>query len=156
MYPEKDEGVNYQTDEAVYFFTAAFYPLDTYSAHQIFLWSRQFPTAEHAYQWRKFSKSAPAVAEQILNAPSPHAAGIISAANKSKASPSWHEEKIAAMREIFTAKAQQHEDVREALQKTGNRLLVENSPVDTFWGAGPTGQGLNHIGKIWMNIRDNL
>lgn len=58
------------------------------------------------------------------------------------------------MEEILRAKAEQHQDVREILKKTGQRIIIENCPVDGFWGIGPNRNGENMVGKIWMKIRD--
>ena len=60
------------------------------------------------------------------------------------------------MEEILRAKTEQHEDVRDVLKKTGKRTIIENSPVDSFWGIGYDGNGQNVVGKIWMKIRDEL
>ncbi len=57
------------------------------------------------------------------------------------------------MFEIVRAKAQQHEDVRDMLMVTGNKKIVENSPVDNFWGCGQGGKGENQMGKILMKVR---
>ena len=59
------------------------------------------------------------------------------------------------MEQILRAKAEQHEEVREVLRKTGNRTIIENSPVDSFWGVGSDGKGENMVGKIWMKIRND-
>ena len=156
MYPISSEGLNKETNDAVYFFTTAFHPLDNFSAHSIDLWNKTFPTAEHAFQWRKFSSNHPDVAGAILSAKSPHLVKEISDANKDKQPANWHEEKVAAMEEILRAKADQHKDVREILRKAGKRNIIENSPVDNFWGIGPEGNGKNMVGEIWMKIRDSL
>lgn len=156
MYPISSIGLNYETDDAVYFFTPAFHPLDNFSAHVIQIWDIHFPTAEHAYQWRKFSKNRPDIAEKILSAPSPHAAKEISEVNKMYLPNTWHEEKVSVMKDILRAKAEQHADVCEILKKTGNRYIIENSPVDNFWGIGANNDGENMIGKIWMKIRASL
>ena len=155
MYPSSSEGLNKETDDAVYFFSPAFDPLNNYSAHAVEIWGKVFPTAEHAYQWKKFLSAAPGVAEQIFQARSAEAAGKIASTNKSKILPAWHDEKVAVMEKIFRAKLEQHDDVRDALTRTGTRTIIENSPVDSFWGAGPNGNGQNMIGKLWMKIRDS-
>jgi predicted NAD-dependent protein-ADP-ribosyltransferase YbiA (DUF1768 family) len=31
--------------------------------------------------------------------------------------------------------------------------LIEDSPVDSFWGRGPDHKGKNHLGKLWMKIQ---
>ncbi len=140
----------------VYFFTPAYYPLDNFSAHALSVWGIDFPTAEHAFQWKKFSDNAKDVAEEILNAKSPQQVKEISDANKLGQSPNWPEKRIEVMEEILRAKAKQHKDVRDVLEKTGKRLIIENSPVDSFWGIGSDGNGQNMVGKIWMKIRDEF
>jgi hypothetical protein len=60
------------------------------------------------------------------------------------------------MRCILCAKVEQHEYVRRKLLATGDRELVEDSWRDDFWGWGPTRQGQNMMGKLWMQIRHQL
>ncbi len=153
MYPISSNNLNYETDTEVYFFTTAFHPLDNFSAHEIRIWDTTFPTVEHAFQWKKFSASHPKIAEEILVASSPDAVKKISDTNKHLQPSTWKEEKVSAMEQILNAKADQHEDVKEVLKKTGTRTIIENSPVDNFWGIGPEGEGKNMVGKIWMSIR---
>ena len=155
MYPDFSDGLNKETDQAVYFFTPAFHPFDSFSAHRVKIWGLEFPTAEHAFQWKKFSQVMPDISALILEAPSPEAAKQISIENKKYMSENWHQEKVAVMEEIFRAKAEQNQDVREALKRSGKRQIIENSPVDSFWGIGPNGDGQNMVGKIWMKIRDD-
>lgn len=155
MYPTSSDGLNKETDDAVYFFTPAFHPFDSFSAHRVEIWGIKFPTAEHAFQWKKFSKAKSDISSQILDAPNPEAAKQISLDHKQDMPESWHKEKVAVMEEIFKAKAEQNLDVQEALKRSGNRQIIENSPVDSFWGIGPNGDGQNMVGRIWMKIRDN-
>jgi ribA/ribD-fused uncharacterized protein len=154
MYPASSEGLNKETESEVRFFTPAFDALNTFSAHQIAIWGRVFPTAEHAYQWKKMSEYHPEVAEQVLNAGSPEAVWRMTREYNKNVPQEWHEKKVAVMEEVLRAKLAQHEDVREALQRSGTRIIIENSPVDSFWGAGPEGTGGNMMGKIWMKIRE--
>lgn len=153
MYPESSEGLNKETKEAVYFFTTPFHPLDNFSAHTVRIWGKTFPTSEHAYQWKKYSSSYPKIAESILAAVSPHAVKQIADLHKPEVSPEWYEKRVVIMEEILQVKAEQHKDVRDALKRTGSRIIVENSPVDSFWGTGPDGTGENQMGEIWMKIR---
>lgn len=53
-------------------------------------------------------------------------------------------------------KVQMYEEVREALLATEDKLIVEGSQYDYFWGIGRDQRGENHLGKVWMNIRDKL
>lgn len=156
MYPESSKDLNKETDSAVYFFTPAFDPLNNFSAHAINLWGIEFPTAEHAFQWKKFSENRPDLAEQILAAKSPHAVKEISDANKNNQPPNWQEQKVSIMEKILRAKVKQHEDVLNVLKRTGERQIIENSPVDSFWGIGPDQKGLNTVGTLWVKIRDSI
>lgn len=151
---QTNTDLNKETESEVYFFSSPFVALDNFSAHQIKIWYKTFPTAEHAYQWKKFENSSPQVADEILLAASPDAAKKIADENKSKVMASWQEMKVSVMEEILRAKAEQHEGVSEVLKSTGTKTLVENSPEDSFWGAGNDGKGQNMCGKIWMKIRD--
>lgn len=155
MYPMTDKELNKEDENTVYFFTPAYYPLDNFSAHAISLWGTEFPTAEHAFQWKKFNDKKD-ISEEIFRAKSPHLVKNISDIHKSEQPTNWHEKKVQVMEEILRVKAEQHEDVRDMLKKTGDRIIIENSPVDNFWGIGADGNGQNMVGKIWMKIRDEL
>lgn len=146
---------NKETEDTIYFYTPVFYALDNFSAHIVEIWDRKFQTSEHAYQWKKFADSNTEIAERIFVATSPNDVKKISDANKSDASPAFHDSKIDIMEEILRAKAAQHEKVRKILRESGNKTIVENSPIDSFWGAGPDGKGENILGKLWMKIRDS-
>lgn len=104
-----------------------------------YLLRKGFPNAEHAFQWKKFSASHRSVANIVLLAKSPYLVKEISDANKDKLPPTWREERVAVMEEILCAKATQHQDVCDILKKTGGSKIIENSPVDSFWGIGPEG-----------------
>jgi len=62
--------------------------------------------------------------------------------------------KVAVVEEILRAKVVQHPEAQEALRKSGNEDIVEDSPTDYFWGEGADGSGQNMLGKIWMKLRD--
>lgn len=153
MYPASSKGLNKETKKAVYFYTPAFDALNNFSAHTIKIWGRYFPTAEHAYQWKKFAGAYPDIAKKIFDAGSPEEAQRIAHANKKYTPNDWHEKKIAVMEEILRAKLAQHGDVRETLQKSGKRKIHENSPIDDFWGTGSNGDGKNMMGVLWMKLR---
>ncbi len=53
-------------------------------------------------------------------------------------------------------KFQTHRDIRDILLSTGNAEIVENSPIDFYWGCGADGSGKNMLGKILMEVRDIL
>ena len=146
---------NKETEDVIYFYTPVFYALDNFSAHIIEIWGKRFQTSEHAYQWKKFIDSNPNIADRIFRATSPNEVKRISDAHKSDVSPKFHEIKIEIMEEILRAKAAQHEKIRRILKESNTKTIIENSPVDSFWGAGSDGKGENVLGKLWMKIRDS-
>jgi N-glycosidase YbiA len=54
------------------------------------------------------------------------------------------------------AKFNSHPELRKLLLATGLAQIVEDSPRDYFWGCGEDRSGLNHLGKILMQIRATL
>lgn len=50
----------------------------------------------------------------------------------------------------------QHPELKRKLLATGDAQLIENSPVDSFYGCGEDGTGQNELGKIWMRHRRRL
>lgn len=146
---------NKETNDAIYFYTPVFYALDNFSAHVVEIWDKKFQTSEHAYQWKKFANSNPEIANKIFEAISPNEVKKISDAHKSEIASEFCSSKIEIMEEILRAKTAQHEKVRRILEESGNKTIIENSPIDSFWGAGPDGTGENVLGKLWMKIRDS-
>ena len=57
-------------------------------------------------------------------------------------------------------KAEQHEEIRKALEDSGNLKIAKHittyPPGDGFWDDGADGKGLNHMGRMWMEIRAEL
>lgn len=60
------------------------------------------------------------------------------------------------MREAIRFKFTNHEDIKEILLSTGEDELVEDSPIDYYWGIGADGTGKNMLGKLLMELRTDL
>jgi ribA/ribD-fused uncharacterized protein len=150
------EGFDNQSDEFAITFVTAGAPFTNWSAHQIVIWGKRFATVEHAYQYRKFIETDPHWALVIKNAKSPWQARRLSRQH-SIIAEQWDTQRVAVMRELLTAKVFQHEDVREALRKTGNMAIIEKGREgDSFWGVGPDEDGQNTLGKIWIVLRQQI
>lgn len=143
------------TDFQVFFYEAEFYALSNYSAFRIQWGGNVFDTSEAAYHWAKFP-SSPHIRGLILNAPSAHLAQQIAITYKGERRPDWDDVKVGIMREILLEKVRQHEYVRRKLLETGTRELIEDSWRDDFWGWGPSRDGQNMTGKLWMEIREGI
>jgi ribA/ribD-fused uncharacterized protein len=116
-----------------------------------------FDTSEHAYHYFKVPGDKGSVVRGMLRrARSAHEAFKIAEQYRDQRHPDWDSIKVSIMRVILRAKVQQHEYVRRKLLETGDRLLVENSWRDPYWGWGPNRDGQNMLGKLWMEIRAEL
>lgn len=142
------------TQEPVLFYEGQYYMFSNFSSFAVEIWERVWPTAEHAYQAAKFNDKK--IRELISNARSSHEAKKIARAFDDRKRVNWSKLKLGIMEEILRAKLDQHEYVRKKLLETGDRLIVEDSPTDNFWGRGPDGKGANNLGKLWMKLRSEL
>ena len=140
---------------AINFYSPPFFALNNFSAHAIEYGGKLYPTSEHAYQASKISDES--AREEIRTAHSPletkHLANEVYAHLRLARSD---EEKITIMEDIIRTKFAQHPEVQDTLRRTGQEEIVEDSPVDYFWGEGADGTGRNELGKLWMKIRAEL
>ncbi len=111
-------------------------------------------TSEHAYQASKFIDIK--IIESIHEARSAHDAKEISRSNKVGVRSDWSSIKLEIMEGIIRAKLHDHLFIKEQLLSTGDLIMIEDSPTDSYWGRGPDGKGENHLGKIWMKLRGEL
>jgi ribA/ribD-fused uncharacterized protein len=127
-----------------------------------------FATAEHYMMWRKATLFADhAMADRILAVEHPHVAKTLGAQVSGFEQPRWDEHRVPIVVAGNLAKFSQHPPLRAFLLGTGQRVLVEASPIDRIWGIGldrnnPAAQdparwrGLNLLGFALMQVRDTL
>ncbi len=151
----KQDNHGLDTDTHVLFYEQDFYPFSNFSSFTILWKGGKFDTSEAVYHWEKFPLR-PDIQLQIQHAPSAHEAFKIAERNKAFRRPDWDLVKVDIMYQILKEKVKQHEYVQRKLVQSGNRVLVENSWRDTFWGWGPNKDGQNMLGKTWMRIRDDF
>ncbi len=60
------------------------------------------------------------------------------------------------MEDIIRDKISTHPFIREKLIESGDRIIMEDSHKDSFWGCGEDFQGRNELGKVWMRVREEL
>jgi N-glycosidase YbiA len=68
----------------------------------------------------------------------------------------WEDVKEKVMYDALLAKFTQHEELRNTILSTGNRLLVENSTRDRYWGDGGDLSGKNRLGYYLMVVRNHI
>ncbi|KAI0266410.1 hypothetical protein BC834DRAFT_874448 [Gloeopeniophorella convolvens] len=133
-----------------------YYEFTNFSPHPVEYDGRVYPTAEHLYQAFKFFSTSPATAEHIRTLPSPRAAQQEAKRHISKQRRDWMEANMSVMDEVLAAKFAQHRSLRHLLRNTGSRELIEDSPIDWFWGIGSDNTGRNELGKALMRLRERL
>lgn len=143
------------TNTQVFFYEQDFYVLSNFSSFRIDWKGQTFDTSEAVYHWEKFP-SEPWIQDAICAAPSAHEAFKLAERNKAFRRKDWDDLKRDVMKWILYAKVQQHEYVYRKLMETGDRELIEDSWRDSTWGWGADQKGQNLLGKLWMEIRDEL
>lgn len=138
------------------FYEREFYCFSNLSSFQVEWQDRVWMTSEHAYQAAKFFDTAPEIVEEIYRAKSAHEAKKIMERNRDKEEPDWQAKKVGVMEDICFHKLNQNPYIQKKLQETGDKEIVEDSPVDSFWGWGEDRKGRNELGKIWMRLRDKI
>jgi ribA/ribD-fused uncharacterized protein len=129
-------------------------PLSSYSAHAFHLDELEWPSVEHYYQAMKFE--APDLVESIRQAKSPTEAASLAKKNKRHIRKEWKKRKQTVMTRAVYIKCRTHPEVSEALLKTGDTMIVENSQFDYYWGCGRDGRGDNVYGKVLMDVREKV
>lgn len=142
------------TDKQIFFYENEFYVFSNYSSFQIEWKGKLYPTSEHVYHSEKFDDEN--LKEQIRNTRSAHDSPKTAEANKDKYRKNWSEIKVRIMKEILLAKVAQHPYIKKKLLESSDKELIEDSWRDDFWGWGPNKDGENHLGKLWMEIREEV
>jgi len=128
-----------------------------FSPHGICLHGEYWQTVEHYYQAQKFFQTVDAALMPIIQtATTPEKAASLGRDRTRKVRQDWEDVKCAIMREAVLTKFLTHPDIQEILLSTGEKMLVENSPVDYYWGCGQNNTGQNHLGKILMSVRHEI
>lgn len=114
---------------------------------------REWACNEYAYGYGKFTDKE--IGEWAITAPSPYLFSII-IHGLFYCVTDWNEIKVDRMRRVLEAKFTQHEDLKQFLLNTGEKILIEESTMDNFWGIGPKGKGKNMLGILLMELRTKL
>ena len=125
-----------------------------FSRHAVFLKGKRWPTSEHYFQAQKFAGTEHEEAVRLCKKPSEAAA--LGRSRKLPLRRDWEGVKDAIMREAVLAKFSQHEDLRATLLGTGDAELVEHTTNDSYWGDGGDGSGKNRLGRILVEVREEL
>lgn len=128
-----------------------------FSLHSIQLQNKTWLTVEHYYQAQKFVGSPDqAVILQICQAETPDAAAALGRDPRRQLRADWEQVKVQVMHQAVLTKFLSYPDIQQILLATGDEVIVENSPRDSYWGCGADGKGQNQLGKILMSVRQQI
>ncbi|GJE86572.1 NADAR family protein [Phanerochaete sordida] len=139
----------YEKDKPYYEFT-------NFAPYPVEFQGKIYPTSEHLFQASKFLDADPQLSETIRTAPSARAAFDEASRSRRLQRADWFKVNISVMDKILEAKFSQHSKLRDMLLGTGDREIIEASPIDAFWGYGEDRQGRNELGKALVRLREQL
>ncbi|BAY15622.1 hypothetical protein NIES2109_30460 [Nostoc sp. HK-01] len=125
-----------------------------FSDHGFVLDDLYWYTSEHYFQAQKFVGTFHL--EQIRLVKTPKEAAKMGRERSRPLRQDWEQVKDDIMKKAVLCKFETHLDIQEILLNTGNTEIVENSPIDYYWGCGADGSGKNMLGIILMEVRDIL
>lgn len=140
----------------IYFYTTGeeYGCFSNFSPHGFELDGLYWFTSEHYFQAQKFIDTPHF--EQIRRVKTPKDAAKMGRQRTRPLRQDWETVKDDIMLQAVLRKFQTHADIREILLSTGNEEIVENSPIDRYWGCGADGTGKNMLGIILMEVRNLL
>ncbi len=141
-------------ENKILFYERTHYMFSNFSSFTVEYEGVLWMTSEHAYQAAKFNDKS--IIEEVRNTRSAHDAFVLARSYDDRKRDDWMDIRVEVMEKIVRAKLEQHDYIKNRLLETGNKEIVENSPVDSFWGWGPNKDGENQLGKIWMRLRDEI
>jgi len=119
-----------------------------------------YKTPSHYYYWNKFTD--PIVKQRILNAPTANMVANISSQNKYLVIPNFNIDNSNdsndndIMLRALRAKFMQYPQLLRELKSTNENPLIFHSEHDKYWADGGDGTGENILGKLLMQIRNEL
>jgi conserved hypothetical protein, ribA/ribD-fused len=126
--------------------------LNNFKKARMFLWGKWWNNVETPYQAAKCITDSDRA--KIEAAKTPREARDLGQIVQIR--HNWDAVKDQIMYECCLAKFVQHHDLRKQLMETGDEELIEDSPIDSYWGCGADGKGKNMLGKTLMRVRQEL
>ena len=141
------------TDAAICRFRGEYHFLSNFYPCLIELRGISYPSAEHVFQAEKSDSREHKIA--VAHAITPAVAKRIGRTCVLR--PEWNRVRIEYMRAILWEKFSQNGALADRLLDTGNATLIEgNTWGDRFWGVDRAGTGMNHLGRLLMEVREKL
>jgi ribA/ribD-fused uncharacterized protein len=138
------------------------------SNHPIEMDGQKYHTVEHYFQAMKAKEFGDDDSyNRIVKAKTPKAAKAIGQKVKDYVEEKWVSVRDDIMEKAVHAKFIQHPELRKQLLETGDKMIGEANPRDTYWGIGTSmdlerskkpskWRGQNKLGKLLMKLRDDF
>lgn len=142
--------------QVIHFYSVGddFGEFSNFAAFPISIDGERWPTSEHYFQAQKFEDAA--YRKKIRTANTPMIAARLGRDRKQRLRRDWESVKVSVMRKAVLAKFTQHADLRALLLSTGDAKLVEHTENDDYWGDGGDGSGKNMLGRILVEVREQV
>ena len=124
-----------------------------FSRHGFELDGVWWKTCEHYFQAQKFVNTDQSWYEKIAEAKTPKEAAKMGRSRLHPLRKDWEKVKDEIMKQGVLSKFQNDQEICKILLSTKDEKIVENSPIDYYWGCGKDGSGKNMLGKILMEVR---
>lgn len=132
-----------------------------FSPHGFFVDGVFWRTAEHYYQAQKYQystikESVKNQYEKIQRALTPKLAAQFGRSRDIPMHPNWNEIKNTVMYFAVRQKFTTHQALKDILLSSEDEEIIEDSPTDYYWGCGKMQTGQNMLGKLLMQLREEL
>lgn len=112
-------------------------------------------TVEHYFQANRFEAGS-AEYDAIRDAATPEDTKRLARELRGRARRDFYALRDDIMLCAVREKIRANPELGGLLIGTGDAVLVENSPTDSYWGCGLDGSGQNRLGAILMRVREEL
>ena len=114
-----------------------------------------YRTSEHYFQAMKFPYKGKDFYD-VVGASTPHLAAQIGRDRSRPLRPDWEKVKDDIMYKALKLKVEQNPIAKAAILSSKDEEIVEDSPIDYYWGWGKDHSGKNMLGVLWMKLREEL
>jgi ribA/ribD-fused uncharacterized protein len=154
---QAENKANTKQEEApLYFYEKdqPFYSFTNFAPYGFELDGYYWKTSEHYFQAQKFVGTP--YFDEIRQLEWPSQVFKRAQELKDQVPSDWFQVRDKVMRKAVLRKFETNPTIKAELLGTGSRPLVEDSPVDSYWGIGKAGKGQNRLGQILMEVRQTL
>ena len=132
-----------------------YYEFTNFYLHPVWIDGHSWPTTEHYFQAQKFVGTP--YYDYVRKLPFPRDAFKLSRDPLASRwiRQDWHSVKEKVMLKALRVKFSDI-DLKRKLLCTDKKKLVEHTSNDSYWGDGGDGKGLNRLGELLMQVREEL